>query len=156
MLRRALLTLIGAATVLLLMALAAGPATAAKPTITVIDIPEETFIDEFLTEECGVEVTTTVEGKRLQIEFDNEGGLQFVGPVNIGLTATAGENTFRFRDVGVDVVRVEPDGTVILSIVGQVPFQFTGVLKINAETDEVIFEPQHTVDTERACAVLTG
>jgi hypothetical protein len=32
-------------------------------------------------------------------------------------------------------------GTLILMIVGQVPFDFTGALMINLETDEVILEP---------------
>ena len=40
----------------------------------------------------------------------------------------------RFRDVGADVVRIEPDGTATLMIIGQVPFDFTGVLKIDLET----------------------
>ena len=62
----------------------------------------------------------------------------------------------RFRDVGIDLVRVEPDGTVILSTVGQIPFAFTGVMKINLDTGEVILEPHHIVDTTRACELLTG
>jgi hypothetical protein len=70
--------------------------------------------------------------------------------------ATAGDNQVRFRDVGIDLVRVEPDGTVILSIVGQVPFGFTGVLKINLDTGEAILEPHHIVDTTRACELLTA
>ena len=40
-------------------------------------------------------------------------------------------------------------------IVGQVPFEFTGVLKVNPDTGEVILEPQHTVDTTRVCRLLT-
>ena len=42
-------------------------------------------------------------------------------------------------------VRIAPDGTMILSIVGQIPFGpgFTGVLKINLDTGEVIHEPHH-------------
>jgi hypothetical protein len=51
---------------------------------------------------------------------------------------------------------VQPDGTVILSIVGQVLFDFTGVLKINPETDEVILEPHHFFDIEEVCAQLTA
>jgi hypothetical protein len=51
---------------------------------------------------------------------------------------------------------VQPDGTVILSIVGQVPFEFTGVLKINLETGEVILEPHHEVDPTRVCEPLTA
>jgi hypothetical protein len=40
-------------------------------------------------------------------------------------------------------------------IVGQVPFEFTGALKINLTTGEVILEPRHTVDMARAFRLLT-
>ena len=48
-----------------------------------------------------------------------------------------------------------PDGTVVLVIVGQVPFDFTGVLMIDLTTGETILEPHHIVDTTRACHLLT-
>lgn len=75
----------------------------------------------------------------------------------MALTATAGDNTIRFRDVGADLVRIEPDGTAILMIIGQLPFDFTGVLKIDLETGEAILEPQHVTgdEVEDACAILT-
>ena len=78
--------------------------------------------------------------------------------INIGITATAGDNVVRFRDVGADVVRIEPDGTAILMIIGQVPFDFTGVLRLDLETGEAILEPQHGTaeNLENACATLTG
>jgi hypothetical protein len=43
-------------------------------------------------------------------------------------------------------------------IIGQVPFDFTGVLKIDLETDEAILEPQHNTEgnVEKACAALTA
>lgn len=46
------------------------------------------------------------------------------------------------------------DGTAVLSIIGQVPFGFTGVLKIDLDTGEAILEPQHSTEgnVERACA----
>jgi hypothetical protein len=47
------------------------------------------------------------------------------------------------------------DGTVVLMIVGQVPFEFTGVLKVNPDTGEVILEPRHTVDTTQVCRLPT-
>jgi hypothetical protein len=47
------------------------------------------------------------------------------------------------------------DGTVVLMIVGQVPFEFTGVLKVNLDTGEVILEPRHTVDTTQVCRLPT-
>jgi hypothetical protein len=81
-----------------------------------------------------------------------------VTSINISLTATAGDNSYRFRDVGADVVRISPDGTEILMVIGQIPFGFTGVLKINLTTDEVILEPQHSTEgeVEEACAALTA
>ena len=115
----------------------------------------ETFADEFLTEECGVPVTTTATGRVTVFTF-NGTVLQEMTTLNISLVATAGDNQARFRDVGIDQVRVQPDGTVILSIVGQVPFEFTGVLKLNLETGEAILEPHHEVDTTRVCERLTA
>jgi hypothetical protein len=65
---------------------------------------------------------------------------------------------YRFRDVGADLVRVEPDGSAILMIVGQVPFGFTGALKIDLATGETILEPQHSLEgrVEEACEKLTA
>lgn len=41
-------------------------------------------------------------------------------------------------------------------IIGQIPFGFTGVLKVNETTGEVVLEPQHSTegDLEDACAAL--
>jgi len=117
----------------------------------------DTFPDEFLTEACGVAVTTTVTGRVTFLDFpDRPVGPQDLRTINAAFVARAGDNQARFRDVGIDLVRVEPDGTVVLSIVGQVPFGFTGVMKINLDTGEVILEPQHIVDTTRVCRLLTA
>ena len=45
----------------------------------------------------------------------------------------------------------------MLSIIGQVPFDFAGVLKIDPETEEVILEPRDRSEEQiaRACAALT-
>ena len=69
-------------------------------------------------------------------------GVVEVRTINVGLTATADGRVFRFRDVGADVTRIEPDGTAVLLISGQVPFDFAGVLKIDLETGEAILEPR--------------
>jgi hypothetical protein len=37
-----------------------------------------------------------------------------------------------------------------------VPLGFTGVLKIDLDTGEVILEPHHVVDIEGVCAQLTA
>ena len=137
-------------------ALVAPGALAAKPTFERIAI-DETFADEFLTEACGFPVETRLFGHVTVRTFDTrEKGVTTVTSINIGATATANGREFRFRDVGSDVTRITPDGVVILSITGQVPFQFTGTLKINMTTGETILEPHHLTNTDRACAVLAG
>jgi hypothetical protein len=147
------------ALILLVFAGAVAPsASAAAPTIERLDI-DETEPDPFLTEECGVEVTTNVQGHVILRTFSGEGtGPATVNSLNLAITATAGENSVTFRDVGADLLRVEPDGTVVLLIIGQVPFGFTGVLIRDPDTGEVILEPQHSLegDVEKVCAALTA
>jgi hypothetical protein len=101
-------------------------------------------------------VTTHVEGKIKLREFDRTTGTVSVSTVNVAATATAGDNIARFRDVGVDHARITPDGTLVLSIVGQVPFDFKGVLKIDLGTGEVLHEPTAPYDTTKVCAALTA
>jgi hypothetical protein len=137
----------------------AGLAVGAPPTIERITV-DESFSDEELAEACGVpSVTTTVQGHVILRVFSGDGpGLVQVNTLNLGLTATAGDRTFRFRDVGADVAQVKPDGTIILTITGQVPFAFAGALKINPETEEVILEPRDRSEEQlaKACRALTG
>jgi hypothetical protein len=149
---RGLLAVLGA---LLVVVLGATAAAAQAPEKEVIAV-DDTFEDEFLTDACGVEVTTTVTGSITVFTFPDGTVLQELTTLNLAIVATAGDNQARFRDVGIDQVRVAPDGTVILSIVGQVPFGFTGVLKINLDTGEAILEPHHIVDTTRVCELLTA
>ena len=135
-----------------------GVASAAAPTFERIPV-DDTFADEFLTEECGVPVTTNVKGHVTLREFAGEGsGLLAVNTLNLAITTTAGENVFRLRDVGGDVARVEPDGTAVIYITGQVPFEFAGVLKLNLETEEAFLEPRDRSEQQlaRACKALTG
>jgi hypothetical protein len=144
--------------ILVVAAVVAPGASADKPTIERFDI-DETFPDEFLTDACGVPVTTRVQGHIIVRVFSGEGtGPAEIRTLNLAFTAMAGDNTYRFRDVGADVVRVEPDGTAILMIIGQTPFGFAGVLKIDLETGEVILEPHHSLEErlEEACAALTA
>jgi hypothetical protein len=144
------------ACVLVLAAVVAPGAFAGKPTMERVDI-DDTFADDFLTEECGVPVTAHVQGHIIFRTFEGgKTGPASLTTIAIGVTLTAGDNSYRFHDVGADLVRIEPDGTAILMIIGQVPFEFTGVLKIDLETDEAILEPQHTLGTEKACAALTA
>lgn len=133
-------------------------ATAGKPTIERFNI-DETVADEFLTAACGVPVMTHAKGHVIIRTFSGGGtGPAEIRTLNIALTASSGDNTYRFRDVGADHVQLKRDGTAILMIIGQVPFGFTGVLKINLTTGETIHEPHHSLEgrVEQACAALTA
>ena len=135
-----------------------GAAFGAPPVIDRIPV-DETFVDDELSEACGVAVTTTVSGQIIERSLSGEGtGTAFVRTINLGFTAQAGDRTFRFRDVGADVTRIEPDGTAVLLIVGQVPFDFAGALIIDLETGEAILEPKlrDAEQLARACEVLAG
>jgi hypothetical protein len=141
----------------LMAAMLPGVASAAKPESFTDRFGPETFHDEFLTEECGVDVYTTVQGKVQGRFFGEDGkGVLFVNNVNIKLVARAGDNSFRFHDVGSDHVHQGPDGSMTLLVTGQVPFGFKGVEKIDANTWEVIKEANRTVDTAQACSTLTS
>jgi hypothetical protein len=150
------------ASVLVLAAPLAPGALAGKPTIERFDI-DETFADDFLTDACGVPVTTTAKGHVIVRTFSGKSLVQ-VRTLNIAFTAWAGDNSYSFRDVGADHLQVKPDGTEILMIIGQIPFGidddpqgFTGVLKINLTTGEVILQPKHSIGgVEEACAALTA
>ena len=150
-----LLAVLGALLVVVLGATAAAAQAPVKETETVSD----TFKDEFLTEACGVEVTTTISGFVTFLTFPDDGS---VGPLelhsfHIDILATAGDKQARIKDVGIDLTRVEPDGTAVLMITGQAQgLMFTGVMMIDLETGEVILEPHHTLDTTRICRLLTG
>ena len=130
-------------------------AAGGKPEMETITF-SDTFDDDELSDECGVDVTTSVDGRLTFFTFpDRPVGPQDLTSVHFNFTATAGDNVVRINDVGIDVVRVQPDGTAILMIVGQVPFDFTGVLVIDLGTGEAILEPHHVLDTTRVCHLLT-
>lgn len=136
-----------------------GPsALAAKPTLERVEVNDLGVVDPFLSSACGVPVTIDIVGHVIIRTFDGSGGPERLQTLNLVITAHAGDNVYRVRDVGADLTRVAPDGTVILMIIGQVPFGFTGVLKLNAETGEAILEPQHSLEerVEDACAALTA
>jgi len=114
--------------------------------------------DAFLTAECGVPVTIAGEGHATNRYFQETGraGIRYVRSVNVAITASAGDNEVTFRDVGADVEVLLPDGTRVLSLVGQLPFWFTGVLKIDPDSGEVLQEPQHYTDATAVCEALTS
>jgi hypothetical protein len=140
----------------LVCAVALTPAgLAGKPTFTREAI-DETFDDDFLTEECGIAVETRAVGHQTTRTHEGNGNLIEVFTINVKLTSTSAEGTFRFNDVGSDVTRITKDG-VVHQINGQVPFFFNGTAWENPITGEVLKEPTKLVFEsmlESACAVL--
>jgi hypothetical protein len=134
-------------------------ASGARPE-TIVTIVDETGTDDFFSEECGVPVTFHATGRVTTKEFSGNGasGPVVVRTLNVSVTLSAGDNTYRFRDVGADHLQTMPDGTLVLMIIGQVPFDFTGVLKVNPDTGEASLEPQHSIEdrVDDACDALTA
>ena len=143
----------------LLLAGLAGPAAGvgAAPTFERITV-DDTFFDADLSAACGVPVTGRATGHVTLRTFGAGSTVISVNSINIGVVETAGDRTFRFRDVGADVTRIEPDGTVVLLITGQVPFAFAGALMIDPDTEEVILEPRDRSEAQlaKACKALAG
>ena len=75
--------------------------------------------------------------------------------VNLTGTITSEFGSFKVKDVGSDATRITPDGQVVVSVRGQVPFFFKGVRKFDGTTEEWLHEPNLAAgerQIERACA----
>ncbi len=130
-------------------------AAGAPPTIVREDI-DETFIDEALSEACGVEATVHLTGHSIS-RMREGGGVLEVFTINLTGIITSDFGSFRVKDVGSDSTRMTPDGQVIVSLRGQLPFFFKGVLKFDATTEEWLNEPNLAAgerQIQRACAAL--
>jgi len=131
---------------------------AGKPVFERISV-NDSGVDGFFTGLCDFEVIATSVGQITVRESpDRTVGAVRVVSVNVRTTLSANGNEYTFLDVGADVVRITPEGELVLSVIGQLPFFFTGVLKINLSTDEVVLEPHHFTegDIDDVCATLAG
>ena len=148
-----LLAILGA---LLVMALGATAAAAAPPEREIIPI---SFTGPFdlLTEACGVPVTINASGTVTVLTFPDGTGPLELNAVSVTFLVSAGDNQVLLRNAGIDLYRVGPDGTVIFMSTGVIGGVFSGVLKINLTTGEVILEsPQHIEGSiARVCQQLT-
>ena len=144
-------------TVLFAAVVGGAPSALAAPPTTVVEAIDITFVE---TEVCAdfepaFDVPGRVVGTRTTRTFDRPGtGVQQVSTVNALVTFSANGKTVTTRDVGADVTRRQPDGTLVLSVTGQVPVAFKGVLKIDPDTGAVLLEPQRQVDVDAFCAAL--
>ncbi len=136
-------------------ALVPASAVGAPPTIVREEV-DEMFVDEALSEACGVTANVHLTGFSISREREGGGVLQ-VFTVNLTGIITSEFGSFRVKDVGSDATRITPDGQVIVSIRGQVPFTFKGVLKFDETTGAELNEPNFAAGDRqiaRACAVL--
>jgi hypothetical protein len=137
---------------------ASGAMSAGQPTIEHVDI-DRLRPDPSLTAACGVEVTAHVQGHVVFRMYPGAGtGPAELVTLNLTVTAMSGANSYRFRVVGANLTRIDPDGTLTLTATGQQPFEWTGALKINVTTGEVILDPPHsrTGQLQEACEALTA
>lgn len=135
----------------------ATPAQAA-PSIERIPIDLE-FHDAFLSAECGVDVTTSISGFRIVREFvDGAGNLQSLVTVSIKGVSSSEFGSVRIMDVGMDQVKVSPDGTTTVTVTGQVPFDFVGALVFDLDAGVLVKEPRFRGEEQlaKACRLLSG
>ena len=136
-------------------ALVPASAAGAPPTFVREDI-DENFVDEPLSEACGVEANVHLTGHIISRVREGGGVLEVV-TVNLTGIITSEFGSFKVKDVGSDATRVTRTGQVIVSIRGQVPFFFKGVMKFDGTTEEPLNNPNFAAgerQIERACAAL--
>lgn len=136
-------------------ALVPASAAGAPPTFVREDI-DETFVDEDLSEACGVKATVHLTG-HLTSRVREGNGVREIFTINLTGIITSEFGSFKVKDVGSDATRVTPTGQVIVSIRGQVPFFFKGVMKFDGTTEEPLNNPNFAAgerQIERACAAL--
>jgi hypothetical protein len=111
--------LVHAAVAGVLTSLLAVPVVAAPPEISTETV-EETFPDEFLSEECGFPVTLTLSGMtRTRTWLDAEGNpTREVFTINLHGAITAGGQSLHFVDAGMDKVTFLEGGGVLVEVHG--------------------------------------
>ena len=130
-----------------------GTAAGAAPTMEREEV-DVMFVDEHLSEACGIEARVHLVGR--EVIRTREGG-EVSRFFNGTATITSEFGSFRVKDVRSESTRMTPDGQVIGSIRGQIPFYSKGVLKFDVTTDEFLNEPNLPAgerQQERACAAL--
>lgn len=106
---------------LLCAVLVAAPVIAGKPQMEKVPV-NALFVDEFLTEACGVEVTTQVTGHFIFRLFTNAAGdpVREVNNYALNVRFSSVNGTIRAQDVGADRITYLDDGTLIQVIIGNV------------------------------------
>jgi hypothetical protein len=86
---------------------------------------------------------------------DGTGPLEIV-TINATATATSGDNTVRFKNVGADVTRRTSDGRITLLVTGQAPFFFKGSELSDAVTEAVLRAAKRQYSPDRGVRCPDG
>ncbi len=138
---------IAALAILATLALA-GPALAAKPQMERMQVDDQ-FVDDFLSEACGAEVTVHVTGHVTFRAFIDDAGNVTRELNNYALTSTysSANGSVRAKDVGVDRVTYAPDGSFVNVIIGNVQsFNIPGLGRVYQDTGQITL--RFTFDAE--------
>jgi hypothetical protein len=154
--------------------LVGAPVNAAKP-VTERVVIDDVFVDGFLSEECGAEVTAQFTGHITFRMFTDAAGntVRELNNYAIGGTYRSVNGSVRFRDVGVDRVTYLADGSIIQVVIGNVrSFSIPGQGRVYSDVGQSTFnitfdangEPIFTLisqhgqhdesDVEALCSVL--
>ena len=112
---------------------------AGKPVMERIAV-DDTFVDEFLSEACGVEVTTHVGGHVILRQFLDADGNAVREVNNYALSETFESANGRIRvvDVGVDRVTYLADGSIIQVVIGNVQsIQIPGQGRVYSDVGQI-------------------
>lgn len=119
-------------------AMVAAPVSAGKPQMVKVPV-NDLFVDEFLTEACGVEVTTQVTGHFIIRLFTNAAGdpVREVNNYALSVRFASDSASIFAKDVGVDRVTYLADGSLIQVIIGSVQsFSSPGMGRVYANVGQ--------------------
>jgi hypothetical protein len=108
---------LGVAAALLL----AAPVSAGKPVLERVPI-DDLFVDDFLSAECGAEITAHVTGHiNFRVWLDDDGApIRELNNYALSVHWTSEHGSLGAKDVGVDRVTYQADGSIVNVIVGNV------------------------------------
>ena len=127
---------------LLAVLLIAAPVNAGKPQMERIPV-DDLFVDDFLSEVCGAEVTVHFTGHvTFRVFTDADGNpVREVNNYALGGTYSSANGSLRVRDVGVDRITYLPDGSLIQIIIGNVrSFSIPGQGRVYADVGRTVLQ----------------
>ena len=117
----------------------AAPVHAARPTVERVPIDDH-FVDDFLSDECGTEVTADVTGHAIfRIWEDADGPVRELNNFAVTLRWSSEHGSILAKDVGADRITYLDDGSLIQVVIGSVQaFSAKGIGRIYADTGRTV------------------